>query len=268
MTAVDPTQDDKPKEYRCQYGDRAFRYHLCYLSGHKRASIKAHVHPNGQVQVDAPEGAGLSAIKAAVQRRARWILKHLDDIEERTRYVQPRQWVSGESQLYLGRRYVLKVIDDPDQRRVTCKLIGGQLRVQGKDLSPKRTQKAVSQWYRDKARDVFERRLKLMVDALPWAQAVPPWRIMEMQTQWGSCSPEGAVLLNPHLVKAPTRAIDYVLLHELCHLQEHNHSPRFYGLLDRFMPEWRSIKEQLDGQAEELLGSSENNPALRPTQKS
>jgi len=256
MTSVESRQDEQPLEYMARYGDRAFRYHLCYLSGHKRASIKVHVHPNGQVQVDAPEGAGLPAIKAAVQRRARWILKHLDDIEERTRYVQPRQWVSGESQLYLGRRYVLKVIDDPDQRRVTCKLIGGQLRVQGKDLSPERTQKTVSQWYRDKARDVFERRLKLMVEALPWTKTVPPWRIVEMQTQWGSCSPEGTVLLNPHLIKAPTRAIDYVLLHELCHLQEHNHSQRFYGLLDRFMPEWRSLKERLDGKADLLLDES------------
>ncbi|EBA00670.1 M48 family metallopeptidase [Marinobacter sp. ELB17] len=67
------------------------------------------------------------------------------------------------------------------------------------------------------------------------------------QTQWGSCSPEGTALLNPDLIKATTQAIDYVLLHELYHLVEHNHSPRFYGLLDRFMPEWRLVKEQLDG---------------------
>jgi Predicted metal-dependent hydrolase len=95
-----------------------------------------------------------------------------------------------------------------------------------------------------------------MVDTLPWTQTLPPWRIMEMQTQWGSCSPEGAVLLNPHLVKAPTRAIDYVILHELCHLVEHNHSQRFYNLLDRFMPEWRTIKEALDGKAEILLSET------------
>jgi len=80
---------------------------------------------------------------------------------------------------------------------------------------------------------------------------------MDMQTQWGSCSPEGAVLLNPHLVKAPTKAIDYVILHELCHLEEHNHSPRFYGLLDRFMPEWRVVKARLDSKAEQFLVHAE-----------
>lgn len=253
MTAVDPTQDDKPREYRCQYGERAFRYHLRYLSGHEKASIRVHVHPNGQVQVDAPQGTGLPAIKAAVQRRARWILKHLNDIEERTRYVQPRQWVSGESMLYLGRRYMLKIIQAPEQRKVTCKLIRGQLRVQGKELSPDRIQKAVREWYRDRARDVFQRRLDLIVESLPWTTKAPEWRMMEMQTQWGSCSPKGTVLLNPHLIKASARAIDYVVLHELCHLVEHNHGTNFYGLLDRFMPEWRSVKEKLDGDSELIL---------------
>ena len=257
MTSVESMQDEQPLEYVARYGDREFRYHLCYLPGHKKATIRVHVHPNGMVQVDAPESALLPEIKSAVQRRARWILKHLDDIETRNRDVRPRQWVSGESMLYLGRRYVLKVIPDSEQRQISCKLIGGQLRVQGKDLSPERTQKAVRHWYRERAQDVFQRRLDLIIETLPWTRTAPALRIMEMQTQWGSCSPEGTVLMNPHLIKAPTRAIDYVLLHELCHLVEHNHSPRFYGLLDRFMPEWRSIKEQLDGRAELLLREPE-----------
>ena len=255
MTAVISQQAEKPLKYVVRYGGREFQYRLTYLADGKKASIKVHVLPNGQVQVEAPESAALPEIKAAVQRRARWVLRHLDDIEERTRHVQPRQWVSGESQLYLGRRYVLKVIDDREQRQVTCKLIGGQLRVQGKGLSPERTHRAVREWYRERAREVFQRRLDLMVEKLPWTKTTPPWRIMEMQTQWGSCSPEGAVLLNPHLVKAPTKAIDYVILHELCHLEEHNHSPRFYGLLDRFMPEWRVVKDQLDNKAEQVFSS-------------
>ena len=255
-TTVEPVQNEQPTEHRARYGDREFRYHLCHVPGHQRRSIRVHVHPSGTVQVDAPENAPLTEIKAAVQRRARWVLKHLDDIEQRHRDVLPRQWVSGESVLYLGRRYVLKTIQDPQQRKVTCKLIGGQLRVRGKDLIPQRTQAAVQQWYRDRASDVFQRRLDLLVDALPWLKTPPEWRMVAMQTQWGSCAASGAVLLNPHLVKAPTRAIDYVLLHELCHLVEHNHSPRFYNLLDRFMPDWRSVKERLDGQAEVILRGS------------
>lgn len=255
MPTVDFHQDEQPLEYRARYGDREFRYHLCYVPGHKKPFIRVHVHPNGMVQVDAPEAAKLPAIKSAVQRRARWILKQLDDIAERSRHFQPRQWVSGESMLYLGRRFVLKVLQDSDQRKVTCKLIRGQLRVQGKELSPERVQKAVRQWYRDRALNVFQRRLNLMIETLPWTKTSPTWRIMEMQTQWGSCSSEGAILLNPHLIKAPSLAIDYVLLHELCHLVEHNHSPRFYELLDRFMPEWRSVKEKLDNQADLLLES-------------
>ncbi|WP_193073313.1 M48 family metallopeptidase [Pseudomonas sp. FME51] len=251
---MNSSQDERAPVHVTRYGDREFQYQIQYLTNYPRASIKVHVHPNGQVQVDAPGSASLQDIKAAVQRRARWVLKHLADIEERNRGVLPRQWVSGESQLYLGRRYVLKVISETEQRKVACKLIGGQLRVQGKELSPERTQRAVWEWYRERARHVFQRRLDLMVEKLPWIKAAPPWRIIEMQTQWGSCTPEGAILLNPHLVKAPTKAIDYVILHELCHLEEHNHSPRFYGLLDRFMPEWRVVKDQLDCKAELFLG--------------
>ncbi len=74
-----------------------------------------------------------------------------------------------------------------------------------------------------------------------------------MKVQWGSCSPAGRITLNPHLVKAPRECIDYVLLHELCHLRHHNHSPQFYRSLDRHMPRWRAIKERLDGMAEQVL---------------
>jgi predicted metal-dependent hydrolase len=253
MTAVMSHSDDAPSRYLVRYGDREFQYRLSTLAEGKKAAIRVHVHPNGEVEVEAPESAALPEIKAAVQRRARWVLEHLDDIQERIRHVQPRQWVSGESQFYLGRRYVLQLIDDPEQRKVTCKPIGGQILVQGKDLSPERTQGAVRKWYQDRAREVFQRRLDLMVEKLPWVKATPSWRIIEMQTQWGSCTPDGAVLLNPHLLKAPTKAIDYVILHELCHLEEHNHSPRFYGLLDRFMPDWRGVKARLDRHAELFL---------------
>ena len=76
-----------------------------------------------------------------------------------------------------------------------------------------------------------------------------------MKRYWGSCSPRGSITLNPALIKAPVHCVEYVLLHELCHLSEHNHSPRFYGLLDRHMPGWREAKEELDGLSEMLLAT-------------
>ena len=74
-----------------------------------------------------------------------------------------------------------------------------------------------------------------------------------MRRQWGSCSAQGILIPNPHLIRAPSACIDYVLLHELCHLKVHNHSPKFYSLLEREMPRWRAVKQRLDGLAQQLL---------------
>jgi len=92
-----------------------------------------------------------------------------------------------------------------------------------------------------------------LTSAAPWLSEVPPFRLLVMRTQWGSCSPAGELLLNPHLVKAPRPCVDYVLAHELCHLKEHNHSPAFYRALSALMPDWLARKEELDGMAEALL---------------
>lgn len=78
-------------------------------------------------------------------------------------------------------------------------------------------------------------------------------RLQIMKVQWGSCSPAGRLTLNPDLVKAPRECIDYVLLHELCHLKEHNHSRNFYRLLERHLPRWRRNKERLDELADIVL---------------
>jgi predicted metal-dependent hydrolase len=74
-----------------------------------------------------------------------------------------------------------------------------------------------------------------------------------MTVQWGSCSPAGRITLNPMLVKAPRECIDYVVLHELVHLQHHHHGAAFYRALDRHMPGWRVVKAKLDGMAEDVF---------------
>ncbi len=112
---------------------------------------------------------------------------------------------------------------------------------------------AVDAWYRQRALEVFAQRLAVIAGPLTWVRALPPFRLQFMTRQWGSCSPAGRLTLNPWLVASPREAIDYVLLHELCHLKHHNHGQAFHALLKRHMPNWEQIKSRLDERAEIYL---------------
>ena len=233
-----------------RYGDRElqFCWRLQDSPGHK---ARIHVYPDGLVEVETPKGTTLAEAKQALLRRARWVSRHLGDIEEVRAAVLKRQYVSGETVFYLGRRHVLKVISSNGEQSV--KMLRGQLQVTTRDTNSGIVKAELARWYRDRAREVLARRLLAVGERLPWVKKAPTWLLREMRTQWGSCSPSGTIILNPHLVKTPTRCIDYVILHELCHLQEHNHSAKFYRLLKRSMPDWQQAKMRLDRMSELYL---------------
>ena len=188
-----------------------------------------------------------------MQKRARWITKHLANSRAQQRELRPRHYVSGESHFYLGRRYQLKIRQN-DTDKPSVKLLRGYLSVTTLERSSETVKRLLWQWYRWHARQTFQRRLETLEPQLMWLTGQRPHiKLLIMKKQWGSCSPQGHILLNPHLVKAPRDCIDYVILHELCHLQEHNHSPKFYQLLSQLMPAWKPVKTRLDGMAELLL---------------
>lgn len=236
-----------------RYGAEEIPYQVCFLAS-KSGKIAIHIHPDGTVQVDAPAGSNLRIVKQAVQKRAPWLIQHLSHVREQKAEVLPRQYVSGESHFYLGRRYPLKVLDLVGSNKPTVKLVRGQLQIATADRSAETVKQLLRNWYISHAQQVFHRRLITLIPGVLWLKGhLPPIKLLTMKKQWGSCSPRGNILLNPHLVKAPRECIDYVILHELCHLREHNHSPEFYRLLSQLMPEWKTIKTKLDGMAELLL---------------
>lgn len=210
------------------------------------------VHPDCRVVVSTPENASNDAVLAAVKKRGRWIYEQLRDFRKQVEYTTPRQYISGESHYYLGKQYLLKVIEAPEQIQ-GVKLLRGKLEVSVKSKSAEKVQKLLTDWYKVRAKEVFTKRFNTMLEQTLWVTERPPLRILTMQTQWGSCSPNGRITLNPHLVKAPRECIDYVILHELCHIAEHNHSERFYRLMKQIMPKWEKTKERLDGMANLIL---------------
>nr|WP_257223944.1 SprT family zinc-dependent metalloprotease [Acinetobacter sp. YH1901134] len=210
------------------------------------------VYADCRVVVSAPLNADDKTIIDAVKQRSRWIYKQLRGFREQSKFITPRQYKSGESHFYLGKQYQLKVIHD-DTKPQGVKLLRGKLEVNALDANLESIQSHLKEWYRSRAKVIFEIRLQRILEQALWVGDKPEIRLVTMRIQWGNCSPSGVLTLNPHLVKAPTICIDYVILHELCHLVEYNHSERFYQLLNQVMPDWSKIKNQLDMMANKLI---------------
>jgi len=236
-----------------RYGERLIRYDVVPNNG-LGAKVRIHVHPNARVEVEAPSGTPSIDVKGAVLKRARWIETQLTEIEEMRRHVLAREYVSGETHFYLGRRYQLKVVECREATSVVC-LKAGHLSVVLPKADAAAVRRRLNVWYRERADTYFRKRLEELVQKTPWVEALPAVKLVTMRRQWGSCSPSGSINLNPHLIRAPRECVDYVLLHEICHIREHNHSKEFYALLDKVQPGWRSIKARLDGMAELLLAA-------------
>lgn len=235
------------------YGDLRIRCVVRRSEQRVKRSVAIHVEPDGRVLVDAPLQAADSEIRLAVTRRLSWVNRRLVEVEGRRGQLTPREYVSGETVLYLGRRYRLKVVSNPSGNG--AKLRGGYLEVAVNDRAPEVVREELDQWFQDRAKAVLPLRLAKMSERLRWVKTSPPFSIRRMSRQWGSCSPMGRIALNVGLVRVPTECIDYVLLHELCHLKVHNHGRSFYRMLDMHLPDWRRIKSRLDGMADMALSS-------------
>ena len=234
-----------------KYGDREIQYEVVRTSVLLK-KILIHVHPNAVVEVEAPEENSLSDINSAVRKRARWICKQLDTISEMKKYVMPREYISGETHFYIGRRYTLKIITAREEPQ-SIKLRSGRLEVITRINDPVVIRNRLKKWYTEKSEEYFQKRLNHIAKNIDWVMQTPSFKLVKMQKQWGSCSPEGVIHLNPWLIRAPSECIDYVITHEICHLRERNHSKRYYELLKTHYPNWEHVKTKLDGMAELLL---------------
>ena len=229
--------------YVLEYGGCAIPFSV---TQGERSKLTIHVYPEMRVEVLAPKAKSLDLILARVQRRARWIVKQWRYFEQFQPTQPERRFVSGETHVYLGRQYRLKVVKGAPSE---VKLVGRFFVVRLPDPEgSSAVSRMLHQWYLQHAKALFVNR------ALHWISesrslampCVPPINVRKMTHRWGSCTKRGTITLNIELVKVPLVFIDYVVVHELCHLKIHNHSPDFYRLLTRSMPDWRQRKRRLE----------------------
>lgn len=224
------------------FGAESIAYEVEFRASRRR-TLGIEVHPDSRVLVRAPLDCSPDVVAERVQKRAGWISRQLGEFARYRPRTPARSFVSGESHIYLGRQYRLRVTSG---EVAGVKLTRGQLVVSlpGKP-EPGRVKTLLRRWYLDRARTVFAEvmssRLRRFAEAQP-----PRLLVRSMSSRWGSLSRAGNMTLNVDLVRAPRSCIEYVVTHELCHLAHRDHDAHFYAHLDRMMPDWRRRKERLE----------------------
>lgn len=225
-----------------KYGNATIEYDLSFTD---RKTLGIKVYPDKSVHIVAPMGTPAEKVAEKVHLKAAWILKQQDFFLSFYPHTPPRRYVSGESHLYLGKKYRLKVIQSDNE---SVKLNGGNIYVHCKNSNDKsHIEKLLKGWYKSKI-DIHFNLLfnKLIPLTKSFYQGTPTLKYKWLDKRWGSCSQKGEILLNNELIKTPKKCIEYVIIHELCHLAYLNHSAPFYNLLNKLAPDWQKTKNELE----------------------
>ncbi len=222
------------------FGQRIIAY---ALKRSIRKTVRVEVHPDGAVRVIAPLDIPADEVAKAVRRKASWIVKQLRFFEQFRPLTPARQYISGETHRYLGRQYRLKL--SQGERRV--RLVAGFIEVTEPNPDHAAVESALAGWYRQRANIYFKRMLaESLAHFESYELPMPQLKLRQMPTRWGSCTPSGVIHLNPDLIKAPGSCVEYVIIHEICHLINRNHDKTFYELLERVLPDWQRRKQTLE----------------------
>lgn len=228
-------------EQRFTYENITFDYHLIL---EQRKTIAATVYPNQSVVVKAPLDAETDRIHDFLSRKYRWVLKQQRYFSQFKPNV-PKEYVTGESFRYLGRSYKLLVRSTTDEPRVL--LQRGILTVYS--CFPKNrlvTKKLLEAWYAEKTKKVFQERLTACFERFDYDKC-PSVGIRKLNKRWGSyLRKSNRIILNHDLIQASKAQIDYVIIHELCHVTHDQHSKAFYALQKSKLPNWETLKTELE----------------------
>ena len=222
-----------------QYGSSAIDYVIGFA---KRKTLSICVNPDGSVSLIAPYDSSLEAIRQKVHKRASWILRQKRFFESFGTPTTKRQYISGESHLYLGRQYMVRV------RESDVNAVHYQNNIIEIECRHKKDAGVLLQtWYRQRANIKFKEYATPIIEQFSVYGVKPKYiSIKKMDKRWGYCTADGHITLNPKLICAPRCCIEYVITHELCHLIHRNHTKDFYVLLTKEMPHWEKWKSKLE----------------------
>lgn len=221
------------------FGSRQIDFEIVFSD---RKSLGITITPEMDVIIKAPLETSIEKIKEKVKKRAGWIAKQQNSFLSFYPKTPERKYVGGETHLYLGRQYRLEVTSG---KLESVKYKGRFIEVIATDKG--NIKSLLLKWYRDKAKLKFAEIAEPIIQRFKKYNVEPTGLyIHDMPTRWGSCTPKGKIMLNPELIKAPKQCIEYVIVHELCHLVHYDHTQKFIDLQTKEMPDWKKWKMKLE----------------------
>ena len=230
------------KRVKIPYGEKHFFVNLEFS---ERKTISITVFPDKTIRAKAPSNSNDRIIMNSLKKKRFWIAKQLKYFENFQPLLPEKKYVSGETYYYLGREIRLRTRKSKTER---VKNIGKFLYVDSKDYRNSESVKnLLEEWYELHALNYLTKRFYLLrSDSSEFRNIDVTLQLKKLNKRWGSCSNKKSVSLNIELIKVPIKCIDYVIVHELCHLVYMNHSREYYQLLSKVIPDWEIRKEKLN----------------------
>ena len=208
-------------------------------------NVHLSVHPPaGRVRLAAPENMDEEAIRLFAISKLSWIKKQRKEFDTQERQ-SVREFLSGESHYFMGSRYLLNVIESSEKQRVELRNKKYMdLYVRPEHTKEKR-ERIVSQWYREELKRLIPEYIKKWEDTI--GVTVNEWGVKLMKTKWGTCNEQDKrIWINLELAKKNPRCLEYIIVHEMVHLLERHHNDKFKAYMDEFLPNWKSIRDELN----------------------
>jgi len=229
-----------------QYGNTKIAYSV--RKTNRKKTIALQVRPDLQVVILVPPFLRDELIKQAVLKRAAWIIEKKRKLKQIHATMPKKEFVSGEAFLYLGRQYRLKVVRSDAEKAGLCRFANARFLVSVfRGLSEGATVDAVreklTEWYRERA----EVKIRERVRAYTAVTGKEPKEVLlgNQEKRWGSCSRSGVLRFNWRIIMTPVSVIDYVVVHELCHLAHSDHSEKFWSMVASIIPDYKQKRDWL-----------------------
>lgn len=199
--------------------------------------------PKGRVRIAAPKRMTIDTIRIYAISKLSWIKKQQQKLQMQVREA-PREFLTKEGHYYLGSRYMLKVVEHDAPPEITVKHKTIEMRIRPETEVQKRL-KLMDEWYRAQLKELIPPMITKWEKIM--GVSLNEFAIKKMKTKWGTCNCEAKrIWLNLELAKKPFHCIEYIVVHEMVHLLERNHNDKFIAYMNRFLPEWKELKKELN----------------------